>query len=174
MEEQEEHELVERIGKGDLILTTVEQVAELFGQLPEALAEWTPFGWFTVPIESTYHVIKAMDTQERGAGYRGLAYGMMYGALGMGTPSHTVQLSESGEEERQLSQDAWNKGAAEGASAMADVVNRNHLISRIAADGHDPHRTLNEIFQELCWGSGDDGGAGLAAVYDNLPWPGPE
>lgn len=139
-------------------------------QLPPALAEWTPVGWFLVPIESAYYTIKAMEVEERGAGYRGLAYGMMYGALGMGTPSHTVAESDSGAEQQRISQEAWNKGASEGAASMYDPVNRNHMIVRIASDGNDPHKTLNLVFQELCRGSDD---RRLAEAYDSLSWPGP-
>src|SRR6516162_4122576 len=75
-------------------LTTAAEVSEIFGTLPESLGAWVePVGGVLNVIGMVVNTIQALETEERGAGYRGTAYGLVYGALGMGTPSATCSGS---------------------------------------------------------------------------------
>src|SRR5215471_1972223 len=116
------------------------------------------------------NAIKAMETEERGAGYRGTADGTVYGALGKGTPSATCSGSLGGEDQDKLDQDAFDKGAREAASSMSDTVSRNRVLVRIAKDGGDPGVTVNRLYQALCASSDD---RQLAQAYSSLSWPDP-
>jgi hypothetical protein len=155
---------------GGHAITTVAEVMEIFGLLGETLGPWvSPVGWLLEFAEMIIHMVQAFETEQRGAGYRGTSYGMLYGALGMGTPSHTCE-SDQGDDQTKLDQDSWDKGASEGMSKMGDTASRNRVMVRIAYDGGHPQTTLNYIFQALCKSSDDDI---LAKAYDSLPWPGP-
>src|SRR5690242_11647590 len=102
------------IETGQLVVHSVAELTEIFGVLPEALGAWVePVSGVVMVVEMVINVIKAMETEERGAGHRGTAYGMMYGALGMGVPQHTCQGSDQGPDQDKLDTDAWNKGATE-------------------------------------------------------------
>lgn len=161
----------EDIMTGAHALTTTAEVIEIFGVLPETLAVWVePIGGVLEVIEMVTNVIKAMETEERGAGYRGTAYGTVYGALGKGTPSATCSGSLGGEDQDKLDQAAFDKGASEAASRMSDTVSRNRVLVRIAKDGGDPRVTVNNIYQALCANSDDDQ---LAKAYSSLSWPDP-
>jgi hypothetical protein len=160
----------EDIMNGAHALTTAGELLEIFGQLPESLGAWVePVGGVLQVITMVVNVIKALETEERGAGYRGTAYGLVYGALGMGTPSATCSGSLQGADQDKLDQDAFDKGASEAASSMGDTVSRNRVLVRIAKDG-DPGTTVNSLYQALC-ASSDDGA--LAQAYSSLPWPAP-
>jgi hypothetical protein len=151
-------------------LTTVAELAEIFGQLPETLGVWVePIDGVILIVDMVFNVIKALETQERGAGYRGTAYGTVYGALGMGVPSATCSGSDSGAEQDQLNQKAFDEGASEAYGKMSDTVSRNRVLVRIAHDG-DPGTTVTNIYQHLCSESDDHA---LAMAYSSLPWPGP-
>jgi hypothetical protein len=161
----------EDIMNGSHALLTAAELLELFGTCPEALAVWVePIDGVITIIEMVYNTIKAMETEERGAGFRGTAYGTVYGALGMGVPSAMCSGSIKGHEQDQLDQKAFDEGAREAVSKVSDAVSKNRVIVRIAQDGNDPGKTVNAIYQHLCSESGD---RELAMAYDNLAWPGP-
>ena len=161
----------EDIMNGAHALTTGGEVLEIFGQLPESLGAWVePVGGVLQVITMVVNVIKALETEERGAGYRGTAYGLVYGALGMGTPSATCSGSLQGADQDKLDQDAFDKGASEAASSMGDTVSRNRVLVRIAKDGGDAGVTVNSLYQALCTSSDDKD---LARAYSSLPWPNP-
>ncbi len=151
-------------------LTTAGEVLEIFGTLPESLGAWVePVGGVLQIVSMVVNTLEALETEERGAGYRGTAYGLVYGALGMGTPSATCAGSLKGADQDKLDQDAFDKGASQAASSMSDTVSRNRVLVRIAKDGGDPSITVNSLYQALC-GSDDKE---LAAAYSSLPWPNP-
>jgi hypothetical protein len=152
-------------------LTTAAEVLEIFGTLPESLGAWVePVGGVLQVISMVTNTIQALEVEERGAGYRGTAYGLVYGALGMGTPSATCSGSGQGAGQDQLDQAAFDKGASDAASSMGDIVSRNRVLVRIAKDGGDPRISVNTLYQALC-ASSDDGP--LAQAYSSLPWPAP-
>ena len=152
-------------------LTTAAEVLEIFGTLPESLGAWVePVGGVLNVIGMVVNTIQALETEERGAGYRGTAYGLVYGALGMGTPSATCSGSLKGADQDKLDQDAFDKGASQAANSIGDTVSRNRVLVRIAKDGGDPGVTVNNLYQALCAGSDDQA---LAAAYTSLPWPNP-
>ncbi len=160
---------------GAHVVSTVAELLEIFGKFPdfaEALAPWAePVGGVLAVVTSVIETIKAMETEERGAGYRGTAYGLVYGALGMGTPSATCSGSLGGPDQDKLDQDAFNKGASEGAAKGAgDPVTHNRILVRIAKDGGDPAPTVNALYQALCAISDDNQ---LAQAYSSLGWPTP-
>lgn len=161
---------VDDIMNGAHVLSTAAELAEIFGKVPEALGAWVePIGGIITVIDMIINVIKALETEERGAGYRGTAYGTVYGALGMGTPSVTCSGSLQGHDRDELDQKAFDQGASESASLMSNAVNKNRVLVRIAVDG-DPGTTVNKIYQQLCADSDDHQ---LAQAYENLSWPGP-
>lgn len=156
---------------GAKAIQTLAEAMEIFGKFPESLAPWVePIGGVIDVIEMVINVIKAMETEERGAGYRGAAYGTVYAALGMGTPSATCSGSLMGADQDRLDQEAFDKAASEAAATMSDAVSRNRVLVRIAKDGGDPGTTVNNIYQALCASSDD---SQLAQAYASLPWPGP-
>ena len=159
------------IMNGAHALTTAGEVLEIFGQLPETLGAWVePIGGVLQVITAVINVIKAMETEERGAGYRGTAYGLVYGALAMGAPSATCSGSLQGADQDTLDQQAFDQGASEAAGQMSDTVSRNRVLVRIAKDGGDPSVTVNGLYQALCAGSDD---TQLAQAYSSLSWPNP-
>jgi hypothetical protein len=161
---------VDDIINGAHALTTAADVAEIFGKIPETLGVWVePIDGVILIIDMVFNVIKALGTQERGAGYRGTAYGTVYGALGMGVPSATCSGSDSGADQDQLNQKAFDEGASEAYGKMNDTVSMNRVLVRVAMDG-DPGTTVTKIYQHLCSESDDKS---LADAYSPLPWPGP-
>jgi hypothetical protein len=152
-------------------LSTAGELLEIFGKFPEALEDWVqPVGGVLMVISMLINTIAALETEERGAGYRGTAYGLVYGALGMGTPSATCSGSLGGADQDTLNQDAFNKAASEAANQMSDTVSRNRVLVRIEKDLGDPGVTVNCLYQALCANSDD---TQLAAAYSSLPWPNP-
>jgi hypothetical protein len=68
----------EDIMNGAHALTTAGEVLEIFGTLPETLGVWVePVGGVLQVITMVVNVVKALETEERGAGYRGTAYGSL-------------------------------------------------------------------------------------------------
>jgi hypothetical protein len=161
---------------GAHVVTTVAELLDIFGKFPQFAESLAPFaepaGGILVVITSVIQVIKAMGTEERGAGYRGTAYGLVYGALGMGTPSATCSGSDNGPDQDKLNQDAFNKGASEGAAkGSGDPITHNRILCRIALAKNDPQPTVVAIYQALCAGSDDKA---LSDAYsDALSWPAP-
>jgi hypothetical protein len=160
---------------GAHVVSTVAELLEIFGKFPQFAESLAPFaepvdGVLAV-LESIIQTIKAMGTEERGAGYRGTAYGLVYGALGMGTPSASCSGSLGGLDQDTLNQNAFNSGASQGAAKGSnDSVTHNRILVRAAMNNGDPQPTVNAIYQAVCAASDDHQ---LAEAYPNLNWPQP-
>jgi hypothetical protein len=152
------------------------ELASAFG---EALkGELSPASWFTQVLKMLLAVIKAIETEERGAAMRSWCYTVTYEAMGMGSPPEPAfSGSLRGADQDTLDRDWWNDGRRHAEEQLGDGANgvalHNRVMLLIAKCGGDPGSAVTELWAEACKNSGDDGGAGLLAAYPNLSWPKP-
>lgn len=153
-------------------------LAELAGALEEALkGELSPVAWFMQPVKMLLAVIKATETEERGAKMRSWCYTLVYDALGMGDPPQPTFRTIKGEDQAATDEEWWNEGHQSARAQLDDgqtgVALRNRVLLLIAKCGGDPAKAVTELWAAACQKSGDDEGAGLLKTYDNLSWPQP-
>jgi hypothetical protein len=120
-------------------------------------------------------VVKALETEERGCEYRGWCYGVLYGALNMGSPPEpTFANSLGGPDQDVLDRNSWRSGVATATKQLADGAAgnalRNRLLFQVAVNGGDARTTLQALYQAACDQSDD---WQLAKGYDHLNWPEP-
>lgn len=157
------------------IVDVAEAAGYLAGDAGElALEAIEPVSVVLLAIELFTKVIQAMETEERGCSMRGWCYGVLYGALNIGSlPEPTFQGSLGGPDQDQLDQQAWDEGVTEAQQELASgadgVALSNKLLLRVAHDG-DPATTVNGLWQACCAKTDD---TQLAAAYPNLSWPQP-
>jgi hypothetical protein len=152
------------------------ELATAFGEALEG--ELSPVGWFTQPLKMLLEVIKAIETEERGASMRSWCYTVVYDAMGMGSPPEpTFSGSLGGPDQDALDQKWWDDARKEAEEQLADGQNgvalRNRVMLVIAKCGGDPASAVTELWAAACRKSGDDGAAGLLAAYPQLSWPQP-
>ena len=154
-------------------------LAEMAGALGEALeGDLSPASWFIQPLKALLEVINAIETEQRGARMRSWCYTVVYDAMGMGDPPEPAfHGSDQGAEQDAIDKDWWDKARDRAHEQLADgqagVALRNQVLLLIAKCGGNPGTAVTELWAAACRKSGDDGGAGLLAVYDTLGWPEP-
>jgi hypothetical protein len=154
-------------------------LSELASAFGEALGgELSPAGWFMQPLKMLLAVIKAIETEQRGARMRSWCYTVVYDAMGMGSPPEpTFSGSQQGPDQDAVDQQWWDDARKQAEGQLADGQNgtalRNRVMLVIAKCGGDPSSAVTELWAEACRTSGDDGGAGLLATYPQLSWPAP-
>jgi hypothetical protein len=154
-------------------------LAELADAFSEALkGELSPASWFIQPLKMLLEVIKAIETEERGAAMRSWCYTVVYDAMGMGQPPEpTFSGSLGGADQDALDQKWWDDARSRAQEQLADgqagTALRNQVMLLIAKCGGDPASAVTELWAASCRRSGDDGNAGLLAAYPNLSWPQP-
>jgi hypothetical protein len=167
----EEHVSAEDILTGvHAILDLAEAAAILAGPAAEGVVSAIePFSGIIGIIEMVAETLKAMETEERGAGYRGTAYASVYAALGhsLGAPSGGSSLNE---DQTKLDHEAWDKAVSGANSQMSDQKNKNRMLLRIAKDGGDGSATIQNIYNHLCDNSGD---GDLEQAYSSLSFGSP-
>ena len=152
------------------------ELAMAFGEALEG--EVSPVNWFTQPLKMLLAVIKALETEERGAAMRSWCYTVVYDALGMGSPPEPAfSGSLGGPDQDALDQKWWDDARTRAAEQLADgqdgVALRNRVMLLIAKCGGDASSAVTELWAAACRKSGDDGAAGLLAAYPQLSWPEP-
>lgn len=152
------------------------ELASAFGEALEG--ELSPVSWFAQPLKMLLEVIKAIETEERGAAMRSWCYTVVYDAMGMGSPPEpTFSGSLGGPDQDALDQKWWDDAAGKAGEQLADGQNgvalRNRVMLVIAKCGGDPASAVTELWAAACRKSGDDGAAGLLAAYPQLSWPQP-
>ena len=154
-------------------------LAELTTAFEESLkGELSPASWFIQPVKMLLAVIKAIETEERGAAMRSWCYTVTYDAMGMGTPPEPAfSGSLGGADQDALDQKWWDEAQATAVSQLADgqsgVALRNQVMLLIAKCNGDPASAVTELWAAACRKSGDDTGGGLLAAYPQLSWPDP-
>ncbi len=123
-------------------------------------------------------VVKAIETEQRGARMRSWCYTVVYDAMGLGSPPEpTFSGSDGGPDQDALDQQWWDDARKQAEGQLADGQNgtalRNRVLLVIAKCGGDPSSAVTELRAAACRNSGDDGQAGLLAVYPQLSWPSP-
>jgi hypothetical protein len=152
------------------------ELALAFG---EALkGEVSPISWFTKWLQMVLAVIKAIETEERGAAMRSWCYTVTYDALGMGAPPEpTFSGSLGGVDQDALDRHWWQNARTDAEEQLADgqsgVALRNRVMLLIAKCNGDPATGVTELWAAACRKSGDDGNAGLLAAFPSLSWPQP-
>lgn len=165
-----------RILHGDEAVENVTEAADLLSAFKDALeGEINPVDIVEQVIEMVLQVVKAMETEERGCQIRGWCYGLMYGALNMGSPPEPAfSGSLQGPDQDALDHQAWDAGVSSAQQQLGTgqdgVALRNKVLLRVAYDGSQPATTLDEIWHASCTKSGDQQ---LAAAYPSLSWPAP-
>jgi hypothetical protein len=140
--------------------------------------ELSPANWFMQSMKMLLAVIKAIETEERGAAMRSWCYTMVYDAMGMGsTPEPAFSGSLGGPDQDALDQKWWDDARTEAEKQLADgtagVALRNRVTLVIAKCGGDASAAVTELWAAACRKSGDDGNAGLLAAFPQLSWPEP-
>lgn len=154
-------------------------ISELAGALSETLkGELNPVSWFVQPLKMLLAVIKAVETEERGAAMRSWCYTVVYDAMGMGDPPEPAfSGSLQGSDQDTLDKQWWNDARKEAQEQLAGgqdgTALRNRVLLVIAKCGGDPAAAVTELWAAACAKSGDDGQAGLLAAYPHLSWPDP-
>jgi hypothetical protein len=154
-------------------------LAELASAFGEALkGELSPASWFIQPLKMLLEVIRALETEERGAAMRSWCYTVVYDAMGMGEPPQPrFEGSLKGADQDALDRDWWNDARGKAQEQLADgkegVALRNRVLLLIAKCGGAPASAVSELWAASCRKSGDDGNAGLLASYPRLGWPEP-
>ena len=123
-------------------------------------------------------VIKAIETEERGASMRSWCYTVVYDAMGMGEPPEPTFIgSLQGPDQDALDQKWWDESRTQAQEQLADgqsgTALRNRVLLLIAKCGGQPATAVTELWAAACRKSGDDGNAGLLAAYPSLGWPDP-
>lgn len=154
-------------------------LSELAMAFGEALkGELSPTTWFAQAMKMVLAVVKAVETEERGAAMRSWCYTMIYDAMGMGSPPEpTFSGSLGGTDQDALDQKWWDGARKEAEEQLADgqdgVALRNRVMLVIAKCGGDASTAVTELWAAACQKSGDDGNAGLLAAFPQLSWPEP-
>jgi hypothetical protein len=154
-------------------------LSELTSAFSEALGgELSPVSWFLQPLKMLLAVIKAIETEERGAAMRSWCYTVVYDALGMGSPPEpTFSGSDQGPDQDVIDHQWWDDARKQAEGQLADGQNgtalRNRVMLVIAKCGGDPSAAVTELWAAACRNSGDDGQAGLLAAFPQLSWPAP-
>ncbi|WP_157083483.1 hypothetical protein [Bradyrhizobium manausense] len=152
------------------------ELASAFG---EALkGELSPTSWFIQPVKMLLAVIKALQTEERGAAMRSWCYTVAYDAMAMGVPPEpNFSGSLQGADQDALDKQWWDDARKQAQDQLADgqggIALRNRVTLLIAKCSGDPATAVTELWAAACKQSGDDGNAGLLAAYPNLSWPQP-
>jgi hypothetical protein len=152
------------------------ELASAFGEALEG--ELSPASWFLQPLKMLLAVIKAIETEERGAAMRSWCYTVVYDALGMSSPPEpTFSGSLGGADQDALDQRWWDDTRKQAEGQLSDGQNgtalRNRVMLVIAKCGGDGSSAVTELWAAACRNSGDDGQAGLLAAYPQLSWPAP-
>jgi hypothetical protein len=115
-------------------------LSELAMALGEGLkGELSPANWFMQPLKMLLAVIKAIETEERGAAMRSWCYTMVYDAMGMGsTPEPTFSGSLGGPDQDALDQKWWDDARKEAEAQLAD----GQTGSCFAQPGNPGHRQM--------------------------------
>jgi hypothetical protein len=156
--------------------SALSELAIAFGEALEG--ELSPVSWFAQPLKALLAVIKALETEERGAAMRSWCYSVVYDAMGMGsTPEPEFSGSLGGPDQDALDKEWWDDARKRAEEQLADgqdgVALRNRVMLVIAKCGGDPASAVTELWAAACRKSGDDGNAGLLAAYSELSWPNP-
>ncbi len=165
-----------RLMNGDDKIADVTEALGLIDTLKDAIeGELDPAEWVKKWVEMVIQVIKAMETEERGAYMRGWCYTVLYSALDMGVPPEPrFANSLRGPDQDALDQQYWDQGVSEGTTQMSNAQDgvklRNRVLLRIAQDGNQPNVTLDALWQAACAHTDDHL---LAQAYEHLSWPGP-
>jgi hypothetical protein len=123
-------------------------------------------------------VIKAIQTEERGAAMRSWCYTVTYDALAMGAPpepsfSGSLQGADQDALDKQWWDDARKQAQDQLAEGQSGTALRNRVTLLLAKCAGDPATAVTELWAAACKQSGDDGNAGLLAAFPNLSWPQP-
>jgi len=167
-----------RLMRGDDRIGDVQEAVGLVDTLKEAIeGEIDPAEWVKMWFEMVLAVIKALETEERGAYYRGWCYTVLYGALDMGTPPEpTFSGSLRGADQDDLDRQGWRDGVDAATSQLADGASgtglRNRVLLRVARNGSaNPQPTLREMYVAACEHTDDKD---LRRAYEDiLGWPQP-
>jgi hypothetical protein len=161
---------------GEEELNDVSDANEALKAFTETLeGEIDPASWAQQALESIIQVIKALETEERGCQLRGWCYGVLYGALGMGTPPEPAfSGSLQGPDQDELDRTAWQDGVAAAEQELKQgqdgISLRNKILLRIANDGNQPATTLTTLWHAACESTDD---RQLSEAYPSLSWPQP-
>ena len=152
------------------------ELASAFGE--SLKGELSPTSWFIQPVKMLLAVIKALQTEERGAAMRSWCYTVAYDAMAMGVPpepnfSGSLQGADQDALDKQWWDDARKQAQDQLADGKAGTALRNRVTLLIAKCSGDPATAVTELWAAACKQSGDDGNAGLLAAYPNLSWPQP-
>jgi hypothetical protein len=154
-------------------------LSELVMAFGEGLkGELSPVNWFIQPLKMLLALIKAIQTEERGAAMRSWCYTVAYDALNMGTPAEpTFSGSLGGPDQDALDQQWWDDSRKQAEQQLVDGQNgvalRNRVMLVFAKCGGDGSSAVTELWAAACRNSGDDGQAGLLAAFPQLSWPEP-
>jgi hypothetical protein len=156
--------------------SALSELAMAFGE--SLKEELSPTSWFMQPVKMLLAVIKAIETEERGAAMRSWCYTVTYDAMGMGSPPEpTFSGSLGGADQDALDQKWWDEARATAEGQLADgqsgVALRNQVMLVVAKCGGDPASAVTELWAAACRKSGDDTGGGLLAAFPQLSWPEP-
>jgi hypothetical protein len=161
---------------GDEEIANVGEAMGLMDAFTEALeGEINPLELVKMVFEMGLQGVKAMATEQRGGELRGWCYGVLYGALDMGSPPEpTFRGSLQGPDQDELDRSSWREGVSAAQHQLADGKEgralRNKVLLRVARDGGQPATTLNAMWQATCEKTED---TQLARAYPNLSWPQP-
>ncbi len=167
-----------RLMRGDDRIGDVQEAVGLVDTLREAIeGEIDPTEWVKMWFEMVLSVIKALETEERGAYYRGWCYTVVYGALDLGTPPEpTFSGSLRGADQDDLDRQGWRDGVSTAGAQLADGASgtslRNRVLLRVAKNGSgNPQATLREMYIAACEHTDDKD---LRRAYEDiLGWPQP-
>jgi hypothetical protein len=166
-----------RLLNGDESVENLTEAVGLLSALTDAvLGEIDPAEWVEQLIKMVLEVASAVETPEKNCRILGWDYGVMYGALDMGSPPEpTFSGNTLGPDQDALDKQAWQEGAASAQQQLANgqsgIALRNKVLLRIAYDGGQPATTLLEIWKASIAKTG--GPPIIQALYDSLPWPDP-
>ena len=150
-------ERLDNILKGVEVLNALKDAAEFWGLLESASAAGTATAGALLATDilspilallaGLYAILYADTAEERLAGVRGFAYGVMWGVLDKGTPTATCGqgANELFPGNAQGEQDKWNAGASEGVSKASDVSFKNHCLLWMAQNNDNGDQLLRHI-----------------------------
>lgn len=166
-----------RVLDGGEKIADLSEAKELWDAFKDALeGEIDPASWVVQWIKMVLEILKALETEERGAYYRAWCYTILYGALDMGTPpTPTFSGSLQGPDQDALDAQNWQQGVTAAQQQLGDGANgvklRNRTLLRVAYNGGDPSATLKQMYAAACDATDD---SQLKQAYvDILNWPNP-
>jgi hypothetical protein len=120
-----------------------------------------------------FEVWKALEAANRAYATAGYCYGLMYGALDLGTPEYPAgTYSLDSEETIAVKREKFADGIKQAQAELDDGANgvllRNKILLRTAAKNSDPNAAIDEIWQASCRKTDNEFYAG----HLRLMWPG--